>query len=279
VLLASDDASLVTAIFGVLDPVTLAFEYGCAGHPPPIVTTADGRANVLPGIGSSVPLGVFPGVEPPLQRVQLAPGAMLTLFTDGVIERERDVISGIAALERTTEAIALAGTPEAARALDRAIFGEGEDERADDAAIMTVTLAPVVAHVDVRLRAAPESVAEARVAMRRFIAGLGVPEDVAYAMLLSAGEAVSNAVEHAYADHTEPETIDLRARRRGDGVEITVEDRGRWRPGSGDPERGRGIALMRAFASSIEIDDVECGTRVLLRFGLTSLPAPMQPVR
>jgi NO-binding membrane sensor protein with MHYT domain/anti-sigma regulatory factor (Ser/Thr protein kinase) len=272
VLFKSGDVSLVTAIFGVLDPTTLAFEYACAGHPPPIAATAEGEAKMLPGVGSGVPLGLFDDAVVPTQRVQLAPGGMLALFTDGVIERERDAIEGITVFERAVGAIALAGTPDAARVLDRTILGEGE--RADDAAIMTISLAPVLAALDLRLPATPPSVPQARVAMRRFIAGLGISEDLGYAMLVASGEAFSNAVEHAYADHLEPAGVMLRAHRLGAQVEIVVEDHGRWRPGHNDSDRGRGVEIMRALASSLEIDDAPTGTRLRLRFALTEPSLP-----
>ena len=47
-------------------------------------------------------------------------------------------------------------------------------------------------------------------------------------------------------------------------LEIAVEDRGTWRAPTPDPERGRGIEIMRAVMHHTSIER-ECGrTRVLL---------------
>jgi serine phosphatase RsbU (regulator of sigma subunit)/PAS domain-containing protein len=53
-----------------------------AGHPGPVLLRPDGRTQVLNGGG--VPLGIFPDAEPATQEVQLEPGDLLFLYTDGL---------------------------------------------------------------------------------------------------------------------------------------------------------------------------------------------------
>ncbi|MFN2461876.1 MAG: PP2C family protein-serine/threonine phosphatase, partial [Candidatus Velthaea sp.] len=74
--------AMVTAIFGVLDGTTLAFTYGCAGHPPPLAAKADGSVDELPGRGTGIPLGVFADLAAVELATQLEPGDVLALYTD-----------------------------------------------------------------------------------------------------------------------------------------------------------------------------------------------------
>ncbi|WP_327234403.1 SpoIIE family protein phosphatase [Streptomyces sp. NBC_01317] len=56
-----------------------------AGHPPPILRHADGRTEIL-----DVPTGILLGIEPEAEyrtvEVPLPPGAVLALYTDGLVE-------------------------------------------------------------------------------------------------------------------------------------------------------------------------------------------------
>ena len=61
---------------------SLHVRYSSAGHPGGMLVTADARTRPLKGGG--LPLGVFPDAEPATQEVDLAPGDLLFLFTDGV---------------------------------------------------------------------------------------------------------------------------------------------------------------------------------------------------
>ena len=264
VLLHSSDAALVTAIYGVLDPMTLRFAYACAGHPPPIRARVGTHAAMIPGAGSGLPMGLFPDAPATTMTLDLNADDVLVFFTDGVIERERNIISGIAALERAVEVVAATGEPDTAAALDRAIFGEGP--RPDDAAIMTVRLDPVQREIDVRLPAIPGNVRRVRSAMRRFISHLDIDEALASAILLASGEAVANAVEHAYAGMNAPGDMLVRARSGNAGVEIVVEDFGCWSTSAGDPLRGRGLALMHELATIASIEAASTGTIVRLDF-------------
>jgi len=56
---------------------------GSAGHPWPVLVRPDGRTQVLQGGG--LPLGIFPDAEPATQKLELEPGDLLFLFTDGLI--------------------------------------------------------------------------------------------------------------------------------------------------------------------------------------------------
>jgi len=53
-----------------------------AGHPGPVLVRPDGRTQILNGGG--VPLGIFPDAEPAAQELDLDPGDLLFLHTDGL---------------------------------------------------------------------------------------------------------------------------------------------------------------------------------------------------
>jgi len=271
VLLQSGDTSLVTAVYGLLDPIALTFEYACAGHPPPIRACTGTSAAMIAGAGTGIPLGLFPNALCTTLVLELVPGDMLVFYTDGVIERERDVIAGIALLERATDALAATGAPDTAPLLDRAIFGTGP--RPDDSAIMTVRLESARRELDLRVPAVPQNVGRIRAAMRRFIDQLGVDGEIAFAMLLASGEAVANAVEHAYGTD-EPGDLAIRARSDGQRAEVVVEDFGTWGSGASDPARGRGLALMRDLAAAASVERASTGTIVRLTFAIASHAAP-----
>jgi serine phosphatase RsbU (regulator of sigma subunit) len=75
----------VTASVGHLDwrDGSLHVVLGSAGHPWPVLVRPDGRTQVLQGGG--LPLGIFPDAEPATQEMELEPGDLLFLFTDGLI--------------------------------------------------------------------------------------------------------------------------------------------------------------------------------------------------
>ena len=92
----------------------------------------------------------------------------------------------------------------------------------------------------------PASVPVLRRRLRSVLERAGVDPDRAYDLLLAAGEAVTNAIEHAQ-DPTEP-FVRVGVAVRGDRLEITVRDFGQWRERVPSMDRGRGSTLMSAFA-------------------------------
>lgn len=79
-----------------------------AGHPSPVLLRPDGRTQVLNGGG--LPLGIFPDAEPAAQEVDLDPGDLVFLYTDGLTSAYGpDLIQFEERL--TDELAALAGEP------------------------------------------------------------------------------------------------------------------------------------------------------------------------
>lgn len=80
----NDQMMFVTLLFGVFDPATGWVDYVNAGHAAPIRIGPDGRAQALPGT-NDIAVAIAPE-DFTSQSIELAPGEMLLLYTDGVTE-------------------------------------------------------------------------------------------------------------------------------------------------------------------------------------------------
>ena len=74
----------ITFFVGVYDAHTCALTYVNAGHNPPILVRSNGDTQRLDAGG--VILGFLPGMHYEQDTVELAPGDMLVMYTDGVSE-------------------------------------------------------------------------------------------------------------------------------------------------------------------------------------------------
>ena len=85
-----------TLVLVVLDPAAGTLRYTTCGHPPPLVIGVDGKARYLEGTGTG-PLGT--GSPPVLASSTLAPGELVLLYSDGLVERpDRTIAEGMAEL-------------------------------------------------------------------------------------------------------------------------------------------------------------------------------------
>jgi sigma-B regulation protein RsbU (phosphoserine phosphatase) len=131
------DDQFVSAFYGVLDLARRRFTYSNAGHHPAIVFRADGKRRYLKSGG--LVLGIFDGVSYNEQFIDLVPGDLLLLYTDGLVEAEEPggEMYGRARLERFVAANAQMN----ARALCDAIYADmscftGAPRPADDTTIV-----------------------------------------------------------------------------------------------------------------------------------------------
>jgi hypothetical protein len=128
--------TMITALYGTLDPRSGCFEYALAGHFPPALCGPDSCE--LVDAPADPPLGL--GEEYHRQELTLPPGTTLLAFTDGILERRTEPIS--AGLERLAETCATG--PRAPGPLCEHVMHEMLDDLAndDDAAVVAVRLAP-----------------------------------------------------------------------------------------------------------------------------------------
>ncbi|MGA9192366.1 MAG: SpoIIE family protein phosphatase [Anaerolineales bacterium] len=104
-MLARDHMGMfLTALYGILDPKTGRFAYARAGHNLPLLMDAEGLVSELPH-GPGQPLGLVESPAIDLGSVEIAPGRLLLLYTDGVTESV-DESGDLFGIERTQQVLA-----------------------------------------------------------------------------------------------------------------------------------------------------------------------------
>ncbi|MFI8257883.1 SpoIIE family protein phosphatase [Streptomyces filamentosus] len=254
-------APCTTVFCGVLDDRTGNLTYSSAGHPPGVLTHPDGTTILLED-GRSVPLAVAPGRDRPTGTCTVPARATLLLYTDGLVERRRvPLVHGIAEAARglrdgrDTNLDVLAGD-----LLARLAPAGGYD---DDVALL---LHRLPAPLDVAFSAESGQLATVRRALRSWLGRCDLPPRTVQNVLVAAGEACANAIEHGHRN-SPGGAVRLRAEALGSELRLSVEDTGRWkRPDPGSrPHRGRGVTLMRALMHEVTLTPGPAGTTVDMR--------------
>jgi sigma-B regulation protein RsbU (phosphoserine phosphatase) len=121
-IIATDSGSrnsgmFVTLFFGILDPISRSLSYANAGHNPPQLFRAnEGRFESMDVTG--VALGMIGEMEYEERRIDLQPGDVLVLFTDGLVEA-MDQNEQLFGLQRLTTSIRASTYLTAQQILDR----------------------------------------------------------------------------------------------------------------------------------------------------------------
>ncbi|WP_371494677.1 SpoIIE family protein phosphatase [Kitasatospora sp. NBC_00374] len=129
---AITDNPITTACLVRIEPATTGWtlHWSNAGHPPPLLLSADGTARYLhadPGL----PLGVDTDVPRPDHKHPIPGDATLVLFTDGLVEHPgRPLDAGLTELARVATAHAGLHLDDLCRILADAHIGDGRDDLA-----------------------------------------------------------------------------------------------------------------------------------------------------
>ncbi|MFF8938290.1 SpoIIE family protein phosphatase [Streptomyces paradoxus] len=124
--------AIATCVYAVCDLERGTCELSSAGHLPPVLAGADGSAKLL-DVPGGVPLGVG-GVGFGTVEVELAPGSLLALYTDGLVENRSEPID--TGLDTLTRLLGNAG-PSLQRASD-SLLSALSPEPDDDVALLLV---------------------------------------------------------------------------------------------------------------------------------------------
>jgi GAF domain-containing protein/anti-sigma regulatory factor (Ser/Thr protein kinase) len=248
--------ALASAIVAVIDPDAQALTYAIAGHPSPLLRTPEGEVIVLRGAG--VPLGVPGGMTPNVQTVALPLGAMLVLYTDGLIEATRNVLDGERRLRGALREGAILEAPHPAETLKHFVLEHGAS---DDVAVLTVRVRSAIPQ---RTEAAPTPqwvfraddarlAEDARAGFVAFLKTRGVPDANYAAAELVFGELIGNVVRHA------PGPITIELDWNSNAPVLHVIDRGRpydvraALPNDIMSESGRGLFLISVLADDFAV--------------------------
>lgn len=259
--------AMATVLYGVLDPSFETIHLASCGHLAPVMLAPHEKPTLVE-LPIDPPIGVQTEQRRHTTTVPFPPGALLALYTDGLVERRGTSID--TGLEKLLDAMARLSAERLCASLMSTLVGP--DIPADDVALLVVRrleraeLGPL----ELTLPAVPASLTEIRAAMRRWTAAIEAqPNDVAD-LLLAIGEAATNVVEHAYG----PGGGEIRLKielHEPDELVATVRDDGEWRPARGE-NRGRGIPIIRGCSDRVDIEHGTGGTTVTIRRGVTLRP-------
>ncbi len=187
---------LATCVYAVFDAVTRKVTIANAGHLPPVVV-APGDPAMMLDVPHGIPLGV--GGEPFEEvEVELPDGALLALYTDGLVEsRGHALDEGLDALRDALDGAALPLEDACDHVLGALNTHHGED---DVALLMAqVHALPLDAVGDWTLSPCSRSVSQAREHARGRLVSWGL-EDLVDTTELLVSELVTNALRHGRGD-------------------------------------------------------------------------------
>lgn len=242
-----------------LDPEAEELEAVTAGHLPPLLIEPGGDTRLLEQT-HGLPVGVRIGHQYQSCRHPFPTGSRLLLYTDGLIERrEESIDDGFKRLIVAARAAAQRADSSFADRVYRALVDEAPLD--DDVALLAIEALPLGDTLEMTMPARPAVLGGLRNTLGRWLRAAGANESELFDITLSASEAATNAIEHAYGAREASFTV--RCERDDQDVTVTVRDLGRWRTGRRQGG-GRGLEIMRALVDSVTIDSDDAGTVVTM---------------
>jgi serine phosphatase RsbU (regulator of sigma subunit)/anti-sigma regulatory factor (Ser/Thr protein kinase) len=254
------------------------------GHPPAVLVNGDEvRLVAAPGVA----IGSPDAGSNEVVSVELGRSDTLVLYTDGLIEADKDVIAGLEGI--TAAALQTAQYPaiHQARALvERALSGA---IRRDDSLALVLRRRqppderdrPPLAPFEYRFSPTTATVPLARHLFSDWLEHQPVDDTETSDLLLVASELCANAVRHASG---QPASVALRAWADGDALVIEVEDDGEGfelepyrndEQPDPDASRGRGLYVVEALSDELSVTRTEGRTVArALRRAVFSAPGP-----
>ncbi|MFN2448855.1 MAG: SpoIIE family protein phosphatase [Candidatus Baltobacteraceae bacterium] len=264
VLCADEPETVVTAFVATFDVATGALTYGMAGHPPPLTISPDGETAFLEGRGFMLGADVRASFDE--YSTELREGWALVVYTDGVIEINRDYFDGQARLTQASRAEFFEPSDNIAEAIQNRVLRNARPH--DDAALLFIgvtklgalSTAPAgrVWTLDAREESSSRRVKRA---LLWHLGELVAPQSDLSAVELILGELIGNVARHTPGpaevalDYDNGQAI-LRVSDSGGPFEFS---------NSGADllsESGRGLFLVRTMSNGFKIEHDGTGNRV-----------------
>jgi anti-sigma regulatory factor (Ser/Thr protein kinase)/putative methionine-R-sulfoxide reductase with GAF domain len=257
---------MTTVLYATLDADLATLSLSSAGHPLPMASSPGSDVATV-AAAVDPPLGVDTGVRRRTTTLALPPGAVLALFTDGLVERRGESITD--GLERLRRPLRAGSAEQRCATAIHAMLGGADPQ--DDVALLVMRREDSgdSPPLHVTIPAVATSLVLVRTALRRWLSTLALSERQELDVMLAVGEAMANVVSHAYGPRGG--TMDVDLSHSASDIVATIRDTGRWRRPRGT-NRGRGISIMENCADDVSVDTTESGTTVRLRFHLEGTP-------
>ncbi len=284
-LIASFNSELVvTVMCGRYRPSTGACRLAGGGHPPPLLIHPDGKVDEI--AVSGIPVG-WPGAgSDQAVDIILNPSDTLVLYTDGLVEAQRDILLGLEMLAENASKARDLAAPELARALVELSL-EGAARRDDTLALVIRNCGVPNANGNdlpgfgVRSVPHPEEVASVRHRFLPWAVNCGLSADQCDDLAIALSELASNAVRVAST------YFEVRVAIINERVVVEVEDDG---PGFMDEEMfsfspdvedesGRGLFIVRTLLDEVSVRSTGrgCVVRASVAVENAREPAPSRP--
>lgn len=266
-----------TMCVGSLNFATGEFQYCTAGHPPPLLVTAEASSKYLEPSGGG-PLGS--GVGFAIRTEVLDIGDSVLLYTDGLIERPgRPLTASTAEFAELAASIAAGvggfvldagGRPVdrlCSETLELLLRSSGYN---DDVTLLAVQRRTPTPPLKLTVDSSIHAARTIRSRLRQWLMEIGAADADISDVVHAVSEFAENAVEHGYGKEV-PDGITLEASLSGDGkLQAAVIDRGRWKDHRvGEQGRGRGLAMAEALVSEAHVTRTPNGTTATLTHRLS----------
>ncbi len=263
-----DGTNFATAVCVIIDPSTGRLSYASAGHPPAIVVAPDGTVTSL-FHPQSAPLGVAVRLTGGEASIDLEPGSLVVLYSDGLIERRGEPLDvSIGRLENL-----LADN----RHMPVSVLADFVVETlaahtppTDDIVIVCFRYTPVVTQLNLHIDACADQLAGMRKAVKTWLDTGEIASEIHDDVLLVVDEACANTIDHAYRNRPIG-AIHVEIFDHTHHLVVRVTDQGTWRPTLAQNEnRGRGKMIMQALTDRFEIHHDQNGTVMSCTISLNS---------
>lgn len=267
-LLAALDSELVATIICVrYNPTSGRARLAGGGHPPPLLVSANGEVEEVAAPG--IPVG-WPGAgSERAVDLMMRPSDTLILYTDGLIEAQRDILQGLEALTQTAMTTRSLPAPELARALvERSL--EGADRRDDSLALVIRHCGALTVDAPTgfgyRGRPSTEQVPVVRHQFVSWISQQDKASQIANDMSVVVTELTANAIRAAHS------FFEVRASFTQSGIILEVEDDGPGFDEAGvlgsthnlEDESGRGLMIVKTLVDELHVRSTGKGCVVRL---------------
>ncbi|MEU5434142.1 SpoIIE family protein phosphatase [Streptomyces sp. NPDC020719] len=275
---ADDHPRFATCLYIEVDPTTGTLDIARAGHPDPVIRTAEGTALIRQTAGG-LPLGIEADSDYPTTRLVLEPGETMMLCTDGLIETGgHDMASGWTRLRPVLEEDTGDNLEKLADSLVQAVHGPSShhtvgplaDRREDDIAVLLLCrnsdecgcgagtgtgVTPARRTALTVAQAEPHRIAGARRELRELLHDWADEEQIDSAVLM-VSEMVTNVLVHTDGDAllvAEATGAPGTRRLRVEVADASDDLPHKRRPGE-MASSGRGLVLMEMLAERWGVD-------------------------